>query len=109
MEHIKKFKSYSKLVEGVYMYPIIIKKEPQIISYEKKVDLGYDSTLTLSELIEHGVTEDSSFQIIEEENSRYTLYIYLKRIETPEETEARINREEEYMKNYTAFQNRKKK
>ncbi len=94
----------------MYMYPIKINIEPQMVSYEKKFDLGYDSTLTLSQLLEFGVTNENSFQIIEEENTqRYTLYINGKRIETKQETEIRVKREEAYMKGYIEFHSRNKK
>ena len=112
MGFIKKFNSYQpteSLKEGAYMYPIQIKREPQIIEVKRKVDLEGD-TLTLADLKEYGVTEEDSFRIIEEENNRtYSLYIYSQRLETQDEVEARVAKEEQYMKNYTAFHQRNKR
>lgn len=94
---------------GMYMYPITIKREPQVIKFEKKVGLGGNTTLTLAELKSHGVTEENSFEILEDyEIGLYTLYIYCKRLETQDEVDARVKKEEKYMKNYTKFHAKKK-
>ena len=90
---------------GIYMYPIIIRREQQMVSNNKEFELGYDSTLTLLQLRDFGVTDDKSFQIIEEENTqKYILYVYGKRLETQEEVNERVIKEESYMENYTKFQ-----
>lgn len=93
---------------GAYMYPIIIKREPQIISVRKTIELD-DSTLTLAQLMRYGVTNDCKFQIVEDSYSgEYRLYIYSKRLETQKEVDKRVAKEESYMKNYNNFHKNKK-
>jgi hypothetical protein len=86
------------------MYPIKINKEPQRVSVNSQVDLGYDGELTIADLLGHGVTESGSFSIQQEENScRLTLYIYNSRLETQEEVDARVKKEEAYMERYKEY------
>ena len=88
-----------------YAYPIIIKREPQLISYQKEIELGTgsDSVLTLAKLREHGVTEEHSFWTYEtDEGLHSTNYLIIagERLETPEELKIRIEKEEAYMVEY---------
>lgn len=67
--------------------------------------MGTETEMTLSELLKHGVTEDCSFEIAEEGKGEgysreYTLYVYLKRLETLEEMQARIIKQLKYMEGY---------
>lgn len=91
------------------MYPIIVKREPQIVNLEKKVNLGSERVLTMADLIRHGLTENGSFEVIEEHGTQCVLYIYSKRLETLEEVAARVAKEEKYMENYTKFHANKAK
>lgn len=93
------------------MYPITIKREPQEVRYEKEIELK-DGQLTLAELRKF-VSEDETFSINEVETDRIfgyvtMLYINGKRLETPEETKVRVEKEETYMKNYNEYHLSKK-
>ena len=86
------------------MYPIIIKREPQKIRYHKEFELDGEG-LTLAKLREY-VTEDEIFSISETDESIHSktmLYVNGTRLETKEETELRVQKEESYMKNYAEF------
>jgi hypothetical protein len=89
-----------------YMYPIVIKREPQKVRYTKEIELKSDS-LTLAKLRKL-VTEEETFSISQEENSIYgsktVLYIHGERLETDKELKTRVLKEEIYMRNYTEFQ-----
>ena len=84
---------------GAYMYPIIIKREPQKINVNKEVNLGYDCELTLADLKSHGVKGNSYFSIYFDGN-RYVLSITSKRLETKKELKLRVQKEESYMLKY---------
>ncbi len=89
---------------GMYMYPIKIKREPQIVRYSKVVELE-DSTLTLAMLRKY-VSEDEHFSIIETDEGFYSktlLSISGNRSETDDELNSRVAKEENYMKNYNEF------
>ena len=93
-----------------YMYPIIIKREPQIIRYQKEFDL---SNVQLSlKVIRKYVSETESFSINELETGRFSskimLYVNGQRLETKKELNLRVKKEEAYMKNYTKFHSSKK-
>lgn len=90
---------------GAYMYPIIIKRESQKINVEKEVNLGYDCNLTLADLKSHGVKNNDSFSIYENDSKEYILYISSKRFETKKELKLRIQKEERYMLKYFNHQN----
>jgi len=93
------------------MYPITIKREPQKIRYTKEIELNNDGVFTLSELRKL-VTEDEKFSVIEKEDSMYggsyILSITGERMETEEELKLRVEKEENYMKNYHIFHSRKR-
>lgn len=93
----------------MYMYPIIIKREAQVVFFEKEFDLGTRPKLTLAMLKKFGVTDDNTFSVYEESgDGDYTLYVNGKRLETQKELDKRVKREETYMKNYTEFHANKK-
>lgn len=86
---------------GAYMYAIEIKREPQKVRYQRKVELD-GPVLTLSMLREL-VTEDEIFSVEETEGGIYsTIYLSIDgyRMETPEETAKRVASEEAYMIEY---------
>lgn len=92
------------------MHPIIINREPQIVRDHKEFKLE-DGGLTLAKLREY-VTEDDIFSISEtDEGIRSTtmLYVTRKRLETPEELEERVKKEEKYMENYRNYHANKNK
>jgi len=94
---------------GAYMYPIIIKREPQKIRYNRQIELTNDGVFTLSELSKL-VNEEEKFSIIEIGQSIYcshVLSISGERMETEKEVSERVAKEENYMKNYTEFHNNK--
>jgi len=95
---------------GKYMYPIKINREPLEISYHHEIILE-DGILSLVELKQH-VSESEKFTIIEKEGNHFlgvtVLVVYGKRLETPEETQMRVKKEEEYMKGYDDFHNKNK-
>jgi hypothetical protein len=91
----------------MYYSKITIKREPQMVSYHKEFDLGFDTTLTIADLREYGVTDDNNFSIYQEENKRHTLYISGKRLETEEETKIRVAKEEAYMRGYEEYHKNK--
>ncbi len=75
----------------MYACKLTVNTEPQMISDDKEFNLGYDSTLTISELREYGVTDKGSFQIVDEENTqKFILHVYNKRLETEEEVSIRV-------------------
>ena len=102
MKHIKSYQEY--FINENYMYPIVIKREPQYKSYEKEFKLA-DSWLSLDDLKEY-VSGDETFMIDSEEKK---IYVSGKRKETPEETKIRVAKEESYMKNYTEYHKNKKR
>mgnify|MGYP000987921333 CR=1 FL=1 len=91
-----------------YAYPIEIKNTPQVIKYDRVVDIG-DGVLTLPMLNEL-VTEDESFSVLEKENSiygsSYVLCVSGSRLETEDELRIRVEREEKYMAEYNKRHNR---
>ena len=91
---------------GAYMYPIIIKREPQFVRYNRKVELETD--ILTKDLINKNVSDDEIFSIQEEYNSQFpTFYLSIssKRLETEKEFEERLNRQEEYMIEYNKRHN----
>jgi hypothetical protein len=94
----------------MYASKIEIKREPQFISYEKIFDLGYDATLSISDLRFFGITDENTFATHQEENTkRYTLYVNGMRLETEEETKIRVAKEEAYMRGYEEYHKNKNK
>jgi hypothetical protein len=91
----------------MYYSKISIKRQPQMVSYHKEFDLGSDTTLTIADLREYGVTDDNNFAIYQEENKRHTLYISGQRLETKEETKIRIEKDEAYNKRYEEYHKNK--
>lgn len=87
---------------GAYMYPINIDRDPQKIGYTKDYELN-DSELSLADLRKY-VNEDETFEINYEENR---IYVYGYKLETKEEVEKRVSKQEKYMKNYTEFHKNK--
>lgn len=85
---------------GMYMYPIKINRELEIVRYDKVFDLE-ELELSLDQLKQY-VSNDETFTI---DNDNYKIYVYGKRFETNEEFEARVAKEEQYMINYTKFHN----
>lgn len=87
----------------MYMYPIIIKKEPQIVNYHKKIQLD-DDVLTLDILRQH-VKEDELFWVTTPEGmyGNMTLSVSGKRMETEDEVRIRVESNEKYMKDYAEF------
>lgn len=96
---------------GIYMYPIIIVREPKEIRYQKEIELE-DKLLTLAKLRKH-ISEGEKFSIESVPDRQYfdkiMLYVHCKRYETPEEVKVRIEKEELYMKHYKEFQKNKTK
>lgn len=95
----------------MYMYPIIIKKEPQKIRYHKEIELDGD-VLTLAMLRKHVDEEDQVFSVFTTDaglHSKTMLSVYCERTETDEEVRKRVESEEKYMKNYTEFHSKKAK
>lgn len=90
---------------GMYMYPITIKRESQVIHYSNEYELE-DDPLTLKELRKY-VSEDESFSIYNKEEGLYLL-VSGSRLETKEEVEMRVKGEEGYMKNYNEFHSKHK-
>lgn len=93
---------------GAYMYPIVIKREPQKVRYSKEIALG-NSVLTLAKLREH-VSEDDIFSIYQTDEGLYSktmLCVDGERMETQEEANARVAKEEAYMKGYNEFHSKK--
>ena len=92
------------------MYPIIIKREPQIIRYQKEIDLS-DIQLSLK-VIRKYVSETETFSINEVETGRFSsktmLCVNGQRLETKKELNLRVKKEEAYMENYTKFHSSKK-
>lgn len=89
---------------GAYMYPILIKKEPQKVGYTKEFDLD-DDVLTLAKLRKY-VRKHEHFHIHTDEgifHNTYTLCVSGTRLETPQEVSLRVAKEELYMENYKAF------
>jgi hypothetical protein len=94
----------------MYASKITVKKEPQTIYFEKKIDLGYDVTLSISELKEHGAKDYDSFRIVcDEFSKKYFLYISFSRLETKEEVDLRVAKEILYNENYVKFHEKYKK
>jgi len=88
-----------------YAYPIIIKREPQLVRFQKEIELGSgsDGVLTLAKLREYGVTEEHAFWTRETDEGLYSttlLIISGARLETPEELKIRVEKEEAYMAEY---------
>jgi hypothetical protein len=93
-----------------YAYPIEIVREPKVLSYTKEYDLGYDPSLSIQCLRKkYGIKDEKTlFSIHQEESSKYTLVVSLKKKETKKQMNERIKREENYMKKYHEFQEQKK-
>ena len=87
---------------GAYMYPIVINRERSFIPYERCYKLT-DLELTLNEL-KFYVKKNESFFI---DSEAYVIYVRGKRLETDEEMNERIAKEELYMKNYQEFHSKK--
>lgn len=82
-----------------YAYAIGIKRARQRIKYTDEIRIEKD-TLTLAELAAIG---DDEFAIIEHdwrEGGGYTFSVSRSRLETDEERDARVSREEAYMTEY---------
>lgn len=95
----------------MYMYPIKIKREPQKIYYTREIELEKEC-LTLAELRQYNVTEDETFSIGEVYEAQFptpVLCISGWRVETTEEMNERVAKEEKYMENYAKFHANKKK
>lgn len=87
-----------------YACKIKVETNPHVISFKKMIDLGFDiPELTIKDLISHGVTDDNCFTIYQEENQKYKLVIYCKRLETPEEVQKRVEKEIAYNIAYDIF------
>ena len=87
-----------------YAYPIQIKRERQKVRYHKSIKLENEGIFTIDELSKL-VTHDERFSIVEREyNSMFGKDIFLsitgERLETDEELNARIEKEEKYMAEY---------
>lgn len=97
----------------MYMYPIIINKNPKIISYSREVDLGVDYNLNFAKLRKLGITEDEKFTIYETQDPsngiHYKMTISGLRFETDKELKLRVAKEEKYMENYTNYHANKTK
>ena len=94
---------------GMYMYPIEVKKEPQKVRYHKEVELP-DGLLKIENISKHiKEGEQFGFRTIESGMFSETLMmdIYGFRLETQEELDVRVAKEELYMKNYAEFQRNK--
>lgn len=85
------------------MYPIIINRNAQMVSYEKVFILN-DRWLSFEELCKY-VTKKETFYIDYEEMK---IHVNGKRLETDKETKTRVEREETYMKNYNEYHKNKK-
>jgi hypothetical protein len=90
---------------GKYMYKIVIEREPQEIKYSREIELK-DELLTLAELRKH-VSENEYFSIDLEETDdggfRTMLNVSGKRLETQDEVDIRVTKQEKYMENYHKF------
>lgn len=94
----------------MYASPIEIKREPQEVNFHKEIKLP-EGLLTL-EILSQYVAPHETFSISDVEDERYSfmsttvLNIYGKRLETQEEVDARIVKQEKYMENYRKFHNK---
>lgn len=84
---------------GAYAYPIIIKREPQKVRYTRTVAL--DSHVLTVAKIASLVKENEYFSVTELENYSYELIISGDRLETQDELNYRVAKEEKYMAEYT--------
>ena len=87
---------------GAYMYPITINRNPQKVTYSRTEYLD-DMEMSLSELRKY-VEEDETFEFFSED---FELKIYGNRLETEEEMNRRVAKEEAYMKGYNEFHAKK--
>lgn len=87
----------------MYYSLLEIKRTPQTIIESKDFSLGRDARFTLEILRGYGVTEENSFDINTNEDGEMDLTVYHPRLETQEELDKRIKREEQYNKNAIAF------
>ncbi len=86
----------------MYASKIIIKYEPKKVRYHREVELP-DGLLTIEDISKH-IKEQEQFGFREVETGAYgtTLFIDIfgYRLETQEELDARIYKEEKYNENY---------
>ena len=82
---------------GAYMYPIQIKREPQVIHFTEIVNFDEDR-LTLEMLAFVG---KDNFSVYENSLQQYEITVFRSRLETPEEVKRRVEKEEKYMEEYT--------
>lgn len=87
-----------------YAYPIQINENPKIIIDTICINLGYDyeTRTSFDKLKTYGITDNDEFHVVIEDGE-YRLYIYKKRLETPEEVATRVAKEKQYMDNYNKF------
>ena len=85
----------------MYASKIEIKRYPQEVRFHKEIELP-EGLLTL-EILSKYLTKDESFSIDSQSERFYSktiLNIYGKRLETPEEVNKRVIKEEKYMEGY---------
>jgi hypothetical protein len=78
------------------MYPIVIKREKQIVRFDEVVKIE-DNGLTIAAL--QFVGEDR-FTVFSDNYDGYIIRVQRTRLETDEERDARVSREEAYMAEY---------
>ena len=88
----------------MYYSPIEIKRTAQPNSYTNKYKIQ-DIELSLAELSTY-VTGDETFSIF---NDDMEIHVYGRRLETPDEMNNRIEKQEAYMVGYYKYHNNKKK
>lgn len=92
-----------------YAYPIVIKKDPQLIRYNREVEIESD-VLTL-EIVTENIKPGELFSVHQKDGGMFGgphfLSIVGERLETPEEVAIRVEKEEKYMAEYNKRQAKK--
>jgi hypothetical protein len=95
----------------MYASKIEIIREPKVIKFTKKVTI-YDGKLTLNILSQH-MSNDQTFEVYREDGElypdNYHLEIHCERLETQDEVNERIAKQEKYNENYEKFRAKYKK
>lgn len=90
-------------MSGPYGSPITVNRFPQKISYVETHEIM--DSLSINMLRELGIADDEKFCVCESDNffGLDTLAVTKHRLESQEEMDKRIEREERYMARYTAI------
>lgn len=88
----------------MYYSKIKIDESNKIISKHYNHSLGYNGELTMSFLKELGLNDNDVFFVYEDENNKEIILSYtLRRLETDNERDERINKEKDYNKRYDEY------